>query len=556
MNSNRQTNSGKQSAGQRRPLEVQAHIPEPSFDVAKDPTDDGDDLGHGDHKDSEMGDGEETVEELKSTGHDSRKNHLSAVNIMMETGNAFIPAVIERVGIKYPPINFSVLQKSPKQIKNYYGKFQKIIDNVIKMRRTLLMSPAQRTARSMKIQTDFSGDPSARGTSKMVVTMNPGATSKMPEVHRLPRVPIFSENKVQHRESPTSMINFSQVVKFAEQPNTASTLQTQPSVINEQSTRELMEDLLKKFSRPARAVQPLKGHQMTLKTKDDENFDSAWQKHNRKTKGFPKRQRNSMQVQLQNTSVGDVCDQDLREDELPKYHMIVEPDLTPVPEPEAGQELVAELISKVDASIDGPAAENALKELSELIPMSPHQDKDLSLTFDKPSENQGPPLLKGLAQHQSSADTHLQRNASSARKKQASSLRTMDQGSRIGKNARVLDPTMQNFHAAREYIERQLKFVHGSGPQSQFMVQLNIDSNKPSIFNLARSPLPRMLSRSPSIINTSPSPGSILSARGDQSFSTAILKNDAPTNLGYRIAEEQLIAKANEGIRGYALFES
>lgn len=171
-------------------------------------------------------DGATTVEELKSTGHDSRKDHhLSAVNIMMETGKQFMPAVVERVvAVKYPPINFSVLQKSTKQTKNYYGQFQKIIDNVIKMRRSLLLSPAQRTARSMKIQTDFSNDNSSvKGTSKMVVTMN--MTGAKPEVHhqQLPRVPIFSENRKQLRESP-KMINFSQVVKFVEDPSRQTTV--------------------------------------------------------------------------------------------------------------------------------------------------------------------------------------------------------------------------------------------------------------------------------------------------------------------------------------------
>lgn len=197
--------------------------------------------------------GEETVGELKSTGHDSRKNHhLSAVNIMMETGKAFMPAVVERV--KYPPINFSVLQKSTKQTKNYYGQFQKIIDNVIKMRRSLLMSPAQRTARSMKIQTDFSNDNSSvKGTSKMVVTMNPG---DKPEVHRLPRVPIFSENNKQVRESP-KMINFSQVVKFVDDPNRQTTVRSQLSQNAEQSTRELLDELLKKFAKPSRQLKPL-----------------------------------------------------------------------------------------------------------------------------------------------------------------------------------------------------------------------------------------------------------------------------------------------------------
>ena len=105
-----------------------------------------------------------------------------------------------------------------------------------------------------------------------------------------------------------------------------------------------------------------------------------------------------------------------------------------------------------------------------------------------------------------------------------------------------------------------------AGLQSpQFMVQLNVDRSKPTFYNLARSPLPQVISRSPSLGGTAA--GSILSAR-DYSVpilngSTATMQRHDPAatdaaHRGYRIAEERLmaIAEAGDGARGYTRFEA
>ena len=110
--------SGHASPGQRRPLELQTHIPEPTFEAGRDNTDDGDSAGAG--ADSQKG--EETVGELRSTGHDSSKAHkLAAVNVGAATGrrSSAMPAVAEHA--KYPPMNFSVLAGPTNAVRSYYG---------------------------------------------------------------------------------------------------------------------------------------------------------------------------------------------------------------------------------------------------------------------------------------------------------------------------------------------------------------------------------------------------------------------------------------------------